>query len=80
MLHLQYANARTTGMASSQEPTASNVGSLMFERGFGSLSASISPEDYFPADGEHEDDGAEDNLVEGGSEEGPGERHGLPRL
>ena len=67
-------------MGSSQESSASNAGSLMFERALGSLGASISPEDYFPADGEHEDDGAEDSLVEGVSEEGPGERHGLPRL
>ncbi|KAI1791802.1 hypothetical protein LXA43DRAFT_1009216 [Ganoderma leucocontextum] len=75
MLHLQHANLRTTGMASSQEPTASNVGSLMFERAFGSLGASISPDDYFATEGGDDDDSVEESLpVEGvAGEEGLGE-------
>ncbi|PIL24695.1 hypothetical protein GSI_12581 [Ganoderma sinense ZZ0214-1] len=70
MLHLQGANSRTTGMASdSQEPTASNIGSLMFERAFGSLGASISPDNFFATE---EDDACdememeESNATEGG--------------
>ncbi len=63
MLHLPHANLRTTGMASSQEPTASNTGSLMFERVFGSLWASISPEDFLTTEENHGDENLEDNLA-----------------
>lgn len=60
MLHLQRAAQSTTGISFSQESTL-NVGSLKFERAFGSLGASISPEDYFVIE---ENDGGD--SVEGG--------------
>ncbi|KAI1790287.1 hypothetical protein LXA43DRAFT_518592 [Ganoderma leucocontextum] len=47
MLDLQSANVRTTGMASSQDLTAINEVSIVFDRFIGSLGAAISPDDYF---------------------------------
>lgn len=49
-------------MGSSQESSASNAGSLMFERALGSLGASISPEDYFITEESHDDDTVEGSF------------------
>ncbi|KAM5536608.1 hypothetical protein V8D89_009703 [Ganoderma adspersum] len=69
ILRLQSANLRGIGAASSRGQTTSNDGSLVFERVIGSLGASISPSDYFQAEGDH-DDFVEGSLseVEGGLE------------
>ena len=64
MLHLQSANARSTGLTSSQDLTAVNDTSLLFDRFVGSLGAAISPDNYFGTKGDHDRD---DTREEGSS-------------
>ena len=49
LLHLQEANLRAVGMASSQAWSSHSEGSVIFERVVGSLGASITPGEFlFP--------------------------------
>ncbi|KAM5531470.1 hypothetical protein V8D89_014860 [Ganoderma adspersum] len=62
MLHLQSANARSMGLTSSQDLTAINDTSLLFDGFVGSLGAAISPDNYFGTKGDHaRDDTWEEN-------------------
>ena len=78
ILHLQSANLRATDAASSQGQTTSHDGSLVFERVVGSLAASISPDDYFKTEEDHDDSGSDTILDESVTEvDGGVELHGV---
>ncbi|TBU34123.1 hypothetical protein BD311DRAFT_683366 [Dichomitus squalens] len=55
LLHLQSANLRAVGMASSQALTASRDSTIVFDRVVGSLGASVVLDDYHGQEGDWED-------------------------